>query len=1137
VPLFRLHNLTLAFILMALSCFVADTTAPIAHAQTNITGAVVGVISDSTGAFVPSATVTITNQANGATHVVTTSATGEYRVSQLSPGRYSITVTAPGFEKANRNFDVGAGTVDSANITLPIGTTSATVEVSGGAVPLLHVDDAQISTTYTEEQILLLPNPGNDLTFVAQTAPGSMMNTQGGYGNFSSFGLPATSNTYTINGGFENDMWNNLNLTGATNLLLGQNDVATETVISNAYNASFGGFGGAQVNEITRSGGNQFHGNAAYWWNGSVMNANDYFNKDTYTSPTVTPRLFDNANQYVGAFGGPIKRNKLFFFVNFEGLNLLLPVRTTIYAPDPTYQANVLSNLTANGLASELTVYKNIFALYNNAPNYSSGTETPNCTTAPYCTWTFNGHADSYIHEYLINPRGDWNIGENDHLFAHGTIDHGWQSASSLNTLNSMFNVTLSNPIYEGQVGETHIFSPALSNQFLATINYYQCVFRNPNLATAENTTKGGVPFTLIFADGEESNTSGSRLGGNGYPGGMNYAYPGGRNVLGYTFGDDLSWTKGKHTLSVGWTMRRNDITDFDPGEYNFPEAIATNSSFEQGLVDEWMQTYSARPSQPAALYDMGWYGQDQWKISPSFTLTLGLRMEHDSNVICRKNCFARLSNNFVDLSSAPDTPYDSLISYNQTKAMNNYQSLSWEPRIGFAYLPFGINSRTTIRGGFGMFSDAFPGKFIDSVMLNVPTENTFSLYGPAYSGPNYLLVPGATTTSTSCSNPAGCPGSASAVASSSNTKLAADFLPPINGSYTSISSAISVFTPPSITSPQMVMKYPTYEMWSLAIEQQLGEFNSLAVEYVGNHGYHELVQNNGLNTYSASAGTGFFPEVPTTAANPSFSKVTELSSSGVSNYNGLAVAVQHRSKTLTLTFNYQWSHTLDETSNGGLEAYGNNSVNPTDPYDLRKNYGNADYDIRHYVSSSYVYSLPHFWGPKLLVDNWQAAGTVFHSTGLPFSVVDGTTALNLSNYGGPLFAKQSASISGHTQCGGKGAAQGIACSFVNDYTSATDFGQSRRNQLRGPNYTDVDLSIIKGFQIPKWQTGKVTVGVQFFNLFNHPNFASPANDLASPGTIGTITSGVSAPTSILGSGLGGDASPRLIQLVAKFSF
>ena len=107
----------------------------------------------------------------------------------------------------------------------------------------------------------------------------------------------------------------------------------------------------------------------------------------------------------------------------------------------------------------------------------------------------------------------------------------------------------------------------------------------------------------------------------------------------------------------------------------------------------------------------------------------------------------------------------------------------------------------------------------------------------------------------------------------------------------------------------------------------------------------------------------------------------------------------------------------------------------------------------------------------------------------------------------------------------------------MNDYTSATDFGQSRRNQLRGPNYTDVDLSIIKGFQIPKWQTGKVTVGVQFFNLFNHPNFASPANDLASPGTIGTITSGVSAPTSILGSGLGGDASPRLIQLVAKFSF
>ena len=133
-----------------------------------------------------------------------------------------------------------------------------------------------------------LPNPGNDLTFVAQTAPGSVMNTGSGYGNFSSFGLPATSNTFTINGGYLNDPFLNVNNSGASNLLLGNNDVSDVTVVSNAYNASFGGLGGAQINEISRSGSNKFHGNAAYWWNGSSLNANDFFLNQTGTRKIST---------------------------------------------------------------------------------------------------------------------------------------------------------------------------------------------------------------------------------------------------------------------------------------------------------------------------------------------------------------------------------------------------------------------------------------------------------------------------------------------------------------------------------------------------------------------------------------------------------------------------------------------------------------------------------------------------------------------------------------------------------------------------------------------------------------------------------------------------------------------------------
>jgi hypothetical protein len=157
----------------------------------------------------------------------------------------------------------------------------------------------------------------------------------------------------------------------------------------------------------------------------------------------------------------------------------------------------------------------------------------------------------------------------------------------------------------------------------------------------------------------------------------------------------------------------------------------------------------------------------------------------------------------------------------------------------------------------------------------------------------------------------------------------------------------------------------------------------------------------------------------------------------------------------------------------------------------------------------------------------------------LPFSVADSGTAAELSNYGGPLYAQQTASIHGQTHCGGTAAANLVAptpCAFANDYTGATDFGQSGRNQMFGPNYTDSDFSVFKGFAMPHWDTGKLKVGAQFFNLFNHPNFGQPLSNVAGS-NVGVIESTVNPPTSILGSFLGGNASPRLIQLTAKFDF
>ena len=1105
----RLRNTVLGMSLLAVMGIVANTTAPIAFGQTNTTGDVAGIVADSSGAIVPGATLSLTSLASGATRNTTSDSSGDYRFSQLPPGRYSLSVTATGFEKAKQTLEISAGAIVPANIALTVGKATETVEVSAGEVPMIHTDDAQISSTFTMEQVQNLPNPGNDLTFVAQTAPGSVMNTQSGYGNFSSFGLPGTANTFTVNGGYYDDPFLNVNNSGATNLTLGNNDVASVTVTSNAYNASFGGLGGAQVSEISRSGGNKFHGNAAYWWNGRSMNANDYFDKQA-----GNPRPFDNVNQWAAGFGGPIIKDKTFFFVNYEGLRVVLPTRSTVFAPDASFISQTMANLHTNGLDSEAPGYQNIFNLYTSNPNYAAATADPGATdegTGGYGLVIFNGQAANFTHEYKINGRIDQTISDKDHLFGHMTYDDGVQ-ATFTSVLNPLFNAASPQPAWDGQLGEQHIFSPSLSNSFLFATNWYQAIFSNTNEAASEKLS----PFSLIFADSDLGNN-----GTAGWPGGLNIVWPQGRKVTGYQFQDDLSWTKGKHTLSFGWVIRRDDITDASPQTFTTsPEAVDLAEDFEQGYVDEWYEQFPTRLTQPVALYGQGWYAQDQWRTLPNLTLTYGLRMEHNSNPVCRTACFARLSSDFAGVSTDPTTAYNTMITSGLTKALANLQKIGYEPRFGFDYLPFGPQSRTTVRGGFGMFADAFPGQIADDFLNNAPTNVPFTILGTSFGGPaNYPLMP--TTT-----------GSASSVAVASDAAFAAGFA---GGASLSTLSEVPGFSSPNIATAVQKIYNPSYVEWSMAIEQQVSKSDSFTIMYVGNHSYHEPELNNGVNAFNGGA-TGF-AELPGAPPNPNFAAVTEISSSSAGNFNGVVASVNHRSRSLTLTVNYQYSHALDDISNGGFDGFSGNSVNPDDPFDLRKNYGNADYDTRHYVSGSYIYSIPHYGGPKVLVDNWQLAGTVFHSTGLPFSVTDTQTAGAIGFYGGPLYAKQVGSLSGINHCGGEAAANGTPCAFGSPsiYTTATDFGQSGRNQMYGPNYTDSDFAISKGFGMPGWESGKVKVGAQFFNLFNHPNFGQPLNSIS--GAPGLIVSTVNPPTSILGSFLGGNASPRLIQLNAKFDF
>jgi len=1156
----RLQNLTLVLSLLALSVFVATSAAPIAFAQSNISGDIVGTIMDASGAALPGATITVTSVEKGQPKTATSGSFGEYRVPLLAPGKYKVSVTAPGFETTTVDTSISAGTVTQMNLNLTVGKASTTVEVSSEAIQVMHVDEAQLSTSFDLQQLQDLPNPGGDLTFVAQTTPGAVMNTQGGYGNFSTDGLPATANTFTVNGGYEGDPYLNLNNSGATNLLLGSNDVETVTVTTNSYDAAFGGLGGAQVNEISRSGGSAWHGNLDYLWNGRIMNANSWFNK-YYGSP----RNFDNANQWAAAVGGPLKKNKIYGFIDTEGIRVIIPLIGAVYAPSPNYQAAILGpaqkdatgvdsnnpngmipygNLAYNGLSAQAPVYQQIFNYYNNARNFSSGSQDPNDPD----TWIFNGQTTNFAQEWLVNDRLDVNLSDKDHLFIHSKVDHGVQPTES-SFLDPIFSAQSPQPSYEGQLSETHTFSPQLTNQFLFAASYYRAIFTNTN-GTALG--KGLLPYTLI----PEGNALGCVLDAAGnnclrnydwdisgnasdWIGAEDYAFPQGRNVTGYQFTDDLSWTKGKHTLKFGYAFRRDDLTDYTDSEHdiNFgggENIVIDQGSFAAGWGDEWVERFPLRLSQPIALYVEGFYAQDQWKPFSGLTITAGLRMEHNSNPLCKTNCVANFSQDFSSLPTTRDTPYNSLISSGMSKAFFEQQNLAYEPRLGFSYLPGGAGSKTTIRGGFGMFANYFPAQIMSNLVSNLPNVDRFTVYGAAFSAAtNYSYSTGGTATPLDPT----LSGSGHDQAVVSNTALqdlfskggyyrnAAGTCPDALSIYCATNK---IFTRPTVVSVAHKVYLPTYEEWSLALERQILKNTAIALNYVGNHTYHQPAQRM-PNAYAP----GTIASLPTARPNAALGQVTEFYSGSVSNFNGLQATVTSRLSWVNLQFNYVYGHALDTASNGGFDAFGINPIGQINPNNLKQNIGNADYDTRHYISANYSITIPHFAGPKVLVDNWVIAGTIFHNTGYPFSVLDGTTG---TGYGVSPLAKQIDNNFNH-HCGGK---EHVAtpCDFASHFTFATDYGQQGRNQLYGPNYTDFDMDLSKGFKLPFLSdTAKLKVAAQFFNLFNHANFQLPYADMADGPSNGTIYAAASTPTSVLGAFLGGDASPRLIQLKASFVF
>ena len=353
------------------------------HAQSGTSSAISGTVTDASGAVVADASITATETNTKAVRAGRTDAIGHYLFSQVNPGTYQITVHASGFAVAASEptlVDVGRNV--ALNFSLHPQSSNQTVEVSAQQ-GLLSLDNPNTTTTIDQKLIKNLPNPGQDLTYLAQFAQGALMNTAGsssdakaagGYGNVEFNGLPATSNGYILDGFDSNDPWLGLNIGLSTNLVIGLDAVQEATVNTNSFSVDQGRYAVAQVNYITKSGTNKFHGDVSEIWNGSLFNAQDFFLHANDTPGDIAQKPRSVVNEFGVSVGGPLRKNTLFFFAHYEGIRIALPLVTATTLPTPAYQRYVLGQLATGGLdpvtgthlpaqPAEIPFYKNMFSL------------------------------------------------------------------------------------------------------------------------------------------------------------------------------------------------------------------------------------------------------------------------------------------------------------------------------------------------------------------------------------------------------------------------------------------------------------------------------------------------------------------------------------------------------------------------------------------------------------------------------------------------------------------------------------------------------------------------------------------------------------------------------------------------------
>jgi hypothetical protein len=1101
-----------------------------AYTQTLTTGDISGVVTDVSGAVVPGATVSLKSQATNEARSVVTSETGRYRFSLLAPGVYTVSAQTSSLKSNASNINVLVGQEQPLNITLSVTGTQQVVEVTADA-PVLQTENANLTTSVNSQQIVNLPMNGGDLTTVAFTVPGVRMNVGGGNGNLNANGIPMTAVLFTINGADVMDPYNNLNNSGASNNLLGSNEVSEAAVILNAYSPQYGRMAGAQVNLIGKTGTNTLHGNAVYNYNDAIFNANSFFNNST-----GTPRARADANLYGGSIGGPIRKNKTFFFFDTEALRYALPTSGVVSIPSPELENYAL----AHAAPSAVPIYKAAIALWNSAPGLNravpivngsgqlqdpnghlgcgthtfSGTYVNGGTTGPRfgvdtsCGLAFGTNASSVNVENLLIAKADQTLTDKQKLSFRYQYDWGLQ-ATSTSVISHLFDSKSTQPQHQGQFTHTYIVTPTLVNTFTGQASWYTAIFGVQDFAA----TQAAIPVRLTLGDGGAKGGSFVSLGAG---------FPTGRNVGQAQLIDDLSWLKGTHTIKAGVNYRYNKVTDTSLSSSSIAGLYSLKdlTDFTTGIVNGTSQGSSFSQSFPllAAAHirvaSLDFYATDEWSVAKNVKLTYGMRFEHDRNPYCADNCFSRMSTEFLasGYQAGANIPFNQTIQTGLSTAYNHYAPLVYEPRFGIVYSPFG-NSKTVVRAGIGLFSNLPSASTVSSIFNNAPDK-----FSPSVTFGNIGLASDSTTSQ--------------AVAVASFQTFESLFGK--GATLSQIQSALGKvpFAAPNYYSPPDEFRPPKVIEWSLAVEQQLSPHNVLALTYAGNHGYDEPISNGTMNNYNSNAKipAGFLG-LPSTAPDPRFATVTQVMLNGYNNYDGLSVQLRHSMGFgFTGQLGYTWSHGLALTG-----VY--------DPHNLAFGYSNSSIDNRHQFTADLTWNMPRLHNNILekTVGGWTVGAKFYAYSGRPFSVTNGQLGGQINaNFSGTILAdlvdptalgKHCSSAAVTTPCLTQSQ---FVVTTTSNLTAQNNYGNIPPNSFYGPGYFDIDTQVTKGIRIR--ERARFEIGANAYNTLNHPNFGLPAST-ATSASLGSITSTVSPPVSIYGSGQGAIVSGRVLVITGKFSF